>query len=148
LETPPENQLLSIHPTQTKRTAEARHMARSMIWVADPDFHGWICSDCEWNSAVPTLLQDPDARSAFDRLASAKYRAHVCADHSSRSPSNRPSSLTERMRALVKRGYKPKDAAELVLQEISLEFRQQPGILKQAKEEAQEFLRRVRDGII
>jgi hypothetical protein len=52
------------------------------------------------------------------------------------------------MRLLVKRGYKPKDAAELVLQEVSLEFRQQTGILKQAQDEAQEFLRRVRDGII
>jgi hypothetical protein len=52
------------------------------------------------------------------------------------------------MRVLVKRGYKPKDAAELVLQEISLEFREQKGILKQAETEAVEFLRRVREGII
>jgi DNA-binding transcriptional ArsR family regulator len=123
-------------------------MARSMIWVADPDFHGWICSECEWNSAIPTLLQDPEARSAFDRLASGKFRGHVCADHLSRTASNRPASLTERMRVLVKRGYKPKDAAELVLQEIGLEFREQKGILKQAEAEAVEFLRRVRDGII
>ena len=52
------------------------------------------------------------------------------------------------MRTLVKRGYKPKDAADLVLQEISLEYRQQTGILKQAQDEAQDFLRRVREGII
>jgi hypothetical protein len=123
-------------------------MARSMMWIADPDFHGWICSDCEWNSAIPTLLEDPEARSAFDRLASGKFRGHNCADHPTRNASNRPASLTERMRMLVKRGYKPKDAAELVLQEISLEFREQKGILKQAETEAVEFLRRVRDGII
>ncbi len=123
-------------------------MARSMMWIADPDFHGWICSDCEWNSAIPTLLEDPEARSAFDRLASGKFRGHNCADHPARNASNRPASLTERMRILVKRGYKPKDAAELVLQEISLEFREQKGILKQAETEAVEFLRRVREGII
>jgi hypothetical protein len=123
-------------------------MARSMMWIADPDFHGWICSDCEWNSAVPTLLQDPEARGAFDRLASGKFRGHNCAEHPARNASNRPASLTERMRILVKRGYKPKDAAELVLQEISLEFREQKGILKQAEAEAVEFLRRVREGII
>jgi hypothetical protein len=119
-----------------------------MMWVADPDFHGWICSDCEWNSATPTLLEDPEARSAFDRLASGKFRAHNCPDYPKRDVSSRAASLTERMRLLVKRGYKPKDAAELVLQEVSLEFRQQTGILKQAQDEAQEFLRRVRDGII
>ncbi len=123
-------------------------MARSMMWIADPDFHGWICSDCEWNSAIPTLLEDPEARSAFDRLASGKFRGHSCADHPARNASNRPASLTERMRILVKRGYKPKDSAELILQEISLEFREQKGILKQAEAEAVEFLRRVREGII
>jgi hypothetical protein len=123
-------------------------MARSMMWIVDPDFHGWICSDCGWNSAIPTLLEDPEARSAFDRLASGKFRGHSCADHPGRNASNRPASLTERMRILVKRGYKPKDAAELVLQEISLEFREQKGILKQAEAEAVEFLRRVREGII
>ena len=123
-------------------------MVRSMVWIADPDFHGWICSDCEWNSAIPTLLEDPEARSAFDRLASGKFRGHNCAEHPARNASNRPASLTERMRTLVKRGYKPKDAAELVLQEISLEFREQKGIVKQAKAEAVEFLRRVREGII
>ncbi len=119
-----------------------------MMWVADPDFHGWICSDCEWNSAIPTLLEDPDARSAFDRLASGKFRGHNCPDYAKRNVSSRAASLTERMRVLVKRGYKPKDAADLVLQEISLEFRQQTAILKQAQDEAQEFLRRVREGII
>ena len=123
-------------------------MVRSMVWIADPDFHGWICSDCEWNSAIPTLLEDPEARSAFDRLASGKFRGHNCAEHPARNASNRPASLTERMRTLVKRGYKPKDAAELVLQEISLEFREQKGIVKQAEAEAGEFLRRVREGII
>ncbi len=123
-------------------------MVRSMVWIADPDFHGWICSDCEWNSAIPTLLEDPEARSAFDRLASGKFRGHNCAEHPARNASNRPASLTERMRTLVKRGYKPKDAAELVLQEISLEFREQKGIVKQAEAEAVEFLRRVREGII
>jgi len=119
-------------------------MVRSMVWIADPDFHGWICSDCEWNSAIPTLLEDPEARSAFDRLASGEFRGHKCAEHPARNASNRPASLTERMRTLVKRGYKPKDAAELVLQEISLEFREQKGIVKQAEAEAVEFLRRVR----
>jgi hypothetical protein len=123
-------------------------MARSMIWVADPDFHGWICSDCEWNSAIPALLGDPEARSAFDRLSSGKFREHHCSDFPKRNFSPRAASVTERMRTLVKRGYKPKDAADLVLQEISLEYRQQTGILKQAQDEAQDFLRRVREGII
>ncbi|MGA8311410.1 MAG: hypothetical protein WB755_15370 [Terriglobales bacterium] len=51
-----------------------------------------------------------------------------------------------RMRELVMRGFKPKDAAELVLQEVMLEHRNDPEILRQARAEAEEFLRRIREG--
>jgi len=50
------------------------------------------------------------------------------------------------MRELVMRGFKPKDAAELVLQEVMLEHRNNPEILKQARADADEFLRRIREG--
>lgn len=123
-------------------------MARSMLWRIALDVRKWACSDCAWEYPVPSLLSDPEALSAFDRLARDKFLAHSCADHPTQATPVLYESATERMRGLVRRGYKPKDAAEIVLQEISLEHG--PGTKKilQAEEEAKVFLRRVRDGII
>ena len=41
-----------------------------------------------------------------------------------------------------------KDAVELFLQEIALEYRNQPKVQAQAKTDAEDFLRRVRAGLI
>jgi hypothetical protein len=46
------------------------------------------------------------------------------------------------------RGFKPKDAVDLTLQEIALEHQHEPKIVQQAKIEAEEFLWRVRQGLI
>ena len=119
-----------------------------MLWRIALDVRKWACSDCGWEYPVPSLLSDPEALRAFDRLARDKFLAHSCVDHPTQPAPVPHESATERMRGLVRRGYKPKDAAEIVLQEISLEHG--PGTKKalQAEEEAREFLRRVRDGII
>jgi hypothetical protein len=94
------------------------------------------------------LLTGPEAKSAYDRLSIAKFRAHQCAEHSPRRMSATALSVTERIRKLAARGYKPKDAIDIILQEIQLEFRDKPDILQQARDEADEFLRRVREGIL
>ena len=52
-------------------------MARTMIWITSSAFHGWGCSECQWNAPVPTLLSDPEAKSAYDRLSSGKFSAHL-----------------------------------------------------------------------
>jgi len=122
-------------------------MARSTVWIATRTFRGWTCSDCGWNYPVPTLLTDPEAKSAYDRLSLAKFREHKCVESPTRIESPLP-SITERIRRLVGRGYKPKDAIELVLQEVQLEARDSPGAIESAKAEAQDFLRRMREGII
>ena len=56
--------------------------------------------------------------------------------------------FAERARKLVMRGYQPKDVAELVVQEIILEHRNDPEVLEQARADAEDFLRRVRQGLI
>jgi hypothetical protein len=122
--------------------------SREPLWRIDRNFQGWICSACEWNDPIPTLLNDPDAKTAYDRLAIAKFRTHDCANHAFRMPSHGPESFTLRIRKLISRGFKPKDAVELVLQEVSIEA---PGDLKlqaQAEQEAEDFLRRLRAGLI
>jgi len=76
--------------------------ARELLWTSNHSFHGWTCSQCEWNFALPTLLHDPEAKTAYDRLAAAKFRDHKCADYHSRlAPADDPDSFTPRIRKLV-----------------------------------------------
>ena len=123
--------------------------ARQLVWTSHRTFQGWTCSQCEWNYPLPTLLSDADARTAYDRLASAKFREHKCADHLARLEQvEDEQSFTARIRKLVSQGFKPKDAVELFLQEISLEYRNDAKIMARAKAEGEDFLRRVKAGLL
>jgi hypothetical protein len=132
---------------QDRRSEDAK-TPRTIVWVADPTFQGWTCSLCDWNYPVPTLLSGAEAKTAYDRLALGKFREHACADHHSRLAAADSHGFTVRIRKLVAQGFKPKDAVELLLQEVALEYRNQPKVLEQARSEAQDFLRRVREGLI
>jgi hypothetical protein len=46
------------------------------------------------------------------------------------------------------RGYKPKDAVGLMLQELEIEYRSDPTAMEQARGHAESFLRKVREGFI
>ena len=89
-----------------------------------------------------------EARTAYDRLGKGKFREHKCADHLTRLGVPDQESFTPRIRKLVSQGFKPKDAVELFLQEIALEYRNQPKTLAQAKADGEDFLRRVKAGLI
>ena len=83
--------------------------ARELIWTSTHSFHGWTCSQCEWNSALPTLLNDPEAKTAYDRLAAAKFRDHKCSDHLSRlGAADDADSFTPRIRKLVHKALNPR----------------------------------------
>jgi hypothetical protein len=123
-------------------------MGRFLTWVSDQRFQGWACSQCEWNCPLPTLLADPEAKSAFDRLASGKFLSHDCREHNKSVRRVDSEGFAERARKLVRRGFKPKDAADITLQEIMLEHRHEPGVEKRARADAEDFLRRVKDGLI
>jgi hypothetical protein len=139
-------------PLVDNRSADQRSLeaktARQILWSSDRSFQGWTCSQCEWNYPLPTLLNDPEARTAYDRLAAARFREHKCTDHLSRLGSPDAEDFTARIRKLVTQGFKPKDAVDLFLQEIALEYRNQPKTLAQAKADGEDFLRRVRAGLI
>lgn len=122
--------------------------SRELIWRSDHTFQGWTCSQCEWNYPLPTLLTEADARTAYDRLATGKFKDHKCADQLARLAGSEGESFTPRIRKLVAQGFKPKDAVELFLQEIALEYRNQPKVLQQAKADGEDFLRRVKAGLI
>ena len=130
------------HQTLREKTARELH------WTVDRNFQGWTCSQCEWNYPIPTLLSDPEAKTAYDRLAAAKFRVHNCGDHLARLATGGGENFTARIRAMVAHGFKPKDAVELLLQEVAIEYPKQPKILEQAKAEGEDFLRRLRAGLI
>lgn len=121
---------------------------REQIWTSSRTFQGWTCSQCEWNYPLPTLLTNADARTAYDRLATGKFKEHKCADHLVRLTAADNDSFTPRLRKLVSQGFKPKDAVDLMLQEVALEYRNQPKVLEQAKADGEDFLRRVKAGLI
>jgi len=126
-------------------------MARVLIWIEDPETPGWGCSKCSWKFPVPTLLSDLEAKKAYDRLATSKFQSHICQhkfSEISRPDSAAEPTFTERIRRLVKMGYKPKDAVAIALDDLSLEHRGDLKVMQRAQAEAEEFLRRVREGLI
>ena len=139
--------MLVDNHTADRRPLEQK-TAREIIWTSDRAFKGWTCSQCEWDSPLPTLLNDPEAKTAYDRLAAAKFHDHKCADHLSRLSSVDTNSFTARIRKLVAQGFKPQDAVELFLQEVELEYRNQPKTLAQAKAAGEDFLGRLRARLI
>src|ERR1700745_2350638 len=107
-------------------------MSRFITWYASQDSRGWACSECAWRYPAPALLSDPDAKEAYDRLARNGFQAHDCAKFLSVARHANEKSFPDRVRELLTRGYKPKDAVELVLQEIRLEHRNEPKVLEKA----------------
>ena len=122
-------------------------MARALTWVSDQRLTGWTCSRCGWTFPLPSLLKDPEAKKAYDRLASAKFHKHDCATHQS-SASFAPETFIARTKGLVMRGFEPKDAAEIAAREIMFENDHDPDIASKVQIEAQHFLRRVKKGLI
>ena len=136
-----------------KRGREEGNLGRWLIWVAHQHPQGWACSQCGWTFFAPTLLTDAEAKSAYDRLAAANFAEHDCTKYAQRAnPSERESSegdsVAQRARNLVVRGFKPKDAVEITLQEIMFEHRGDPTTVEKARVDAEDFLRRVKEGLI
>ena len=124
--------------------------ARQLLWTSHRAFQGWTCSQCEWNYPLPTFLGDADARAAYDRLAASQFRDHQCSQHILRAapPQEDEKSFTARVRKLISQGFKPKDAVELMVQEVELEYRSQPATVAKARLEGEDFLRRMRAGML
>lgn len=112
-----------------------------MVWTTD---QGWACSLCEWRCPLPSLLTDEEAKAAFDRLAAAKFRDHHCPDFPKQASTDSAEEFTARVRKHISHGYKPKDAVQIVLQEIMLEHRNEPAVMQRAQSDADAFLRRLR----
>lgn len=103
---------------------------------------------------MPTLLSGEDATAAYDRLAAAKFREHNCeglyGPPAAKQETKREldNSFAERAQMLIKHGYRPKVAVELVLQEKELEYGNNPARMERARADAEDFLLRIRKGLI
>jgi len=92
--------------------------------------------------------------AAYDRLAAAKFREHKCeVEPGSPAPSEPAkraagTAFTERARTLIKRGYKPKVAAELVLHEMQIEHGRDQDFMEKARADSEDFLWKVSKGLI
>ena len=127
-------------------------MGRSLIWIQGNSDPGWACSSCRWKFPLPTLLASDDAKKAYDRLAATKFRDHKCENEKAspteaRTQGNEP-TFSDRASKLIKAGYKPKDAVDIVTQEILLETRGDAKTREQVRIDGEEFLLRVRKGLI
>jgi hypothetical protein len=127
-------------------------MARSLIWI-EGEAKGWACSDCQWRFPVPTLLSGQEAKGAYDRLATSKFNEHKCWAGTGVSAAEQEkldagSPVAERARTLIKRGYTPKVAVELVLHEMEFEHINNPKMMEKARADAEAFLLKVRKGLI
>jgi len=128
-------------------------MLRYLIWE-DGEVTGWACSNCRWRFPVPTLMSGAEAKVAYDRLADAKFREHKCAATSG-VPEAKPEVMrdadtvfADRARMLIKRGYTPKVAIDLVLHETEVEYGKSSKMMEKARADAEEFLRKIRKGLI
>jgi len=87
-------------------------------------------------------------------LAATKFREHVCEAKSVLSAASQepkrdaPDAFTERARMLIKKGYKPKVAVELVLHEMEFEQGYDSRRMEKARADAEEFLRKIGKGLI
>jgi hypothetical protein len=128
-------------------------MERSLVRIQG-EASGWACSNCGWTFPVPTLLSGDEAMAAYDRLAAAKFREHKCEVHAGASAPKEPTkqigdtAVAERARMLIKRGYKPKVAVELVLHEIEIEHGRDQSFMEKTRADAEDFLMKVRKGLI
>jgi hypothetical protein len=129
------------------------NMARFLIWT-DGDgggAKGWACSECSWKDPIPTLLSGADAKSAYDRISAAKFREHRCLNTGFDAPRLEPAAtdanaFSDRARAFIKRGYTPKIAVDLVLHELEVEHGSHSRKMDQARADAEDFLRRLKQG--
>ena len=126
---------------------------RSLIWIAG-DADGWGCSSCRWRFPIPALLNGEEAKAAYDRLAATKFREHKClgephvSTREQETTQNAYSSFGDRARLLIKQGYSPKVAVELVLCDIEVEHGKDAKMMEEAHADAEFFLLQVRQGRI
>ena len=98
-------------------------------------------------------VRDHPELGAYDR-AEAKFREHQreaetrISAQEPETPHAADTAFADRARMLIKRGYTPKVAVELVLHEMEFEQRNNSSAMEKVRADAEDFLRRARQGLI
>jgi rubredoxin len=59
-------------------------MPRELVWIDQPLFRGWGCSQCAWvfnPRGAPTGENLAAMRQNFESRREKEFRSHVCAEH-------------------------------------------------------------------
>jgi hypothetical protein len=59
-------------------------MRRKLVWIAEPPFGGWGCSECAWvfnPSGSPTGSSLDEMKQNYIRQRDKEFAAHVCTEH-------------------------------------------------------------------
>lgn len=101
---------------------------------------------------IRLVVRDHPELGAYGRAVDSKSRQHrdeaerrQAAQEGEQTTSN---AFADRARALIKRGYTPKVAVELVLHEMEFEEGNNSKIMEKARSDAENFLAKARQGLI
>jgi hypothetical protein len=128
-------------------------MERSLIWI-EGDANGWACSNCGWKFPRPNTAYCRGSEGCLRPPSRCEVCEHKCEAEPSVSATKREikrnadTTFEERVRVLIKRGYRPKVAVELVLQEVEITHGNDPRFMERARADAEDFFLRVRKGLI
>jgi len=59
-------------------------MGRRLVWIDEPRFAGWGCSECAWvfnPSGPPSGDSLEEMMGQYERQRTLDFAAHVCAEH-------------------------------------------------------------------
>ena len=99
-------------------------------------------------------IRDHPETGAYDRATKAKFGEHQRQAETRLSAQEQATqraadtAFADRARMLIKRGYAPKVAVELVLHEMEFEQGNNSSAMEKARADAEDFLRRTRQGLI
>jgi hypothetical protein len=103
---------------------------------------------------IQSAVKDRVELGAGDWTAGDRVREHESAPESGLSTReqetgrNADTAFSDRARILIKRGYTPKVAVELVLHEVEVEHGNDAKIMDKARTDAEDFLLKARRGLI
>jgi hypothetical protein len=89
-ETMPETATHLHLPRGTKVTT-----SRTLIWIEDPRFQGFGCSECEWKFKPSGSLAGnslDEMKAIFERQRDKEFAIHVCDEHRKAKKTKRPKS--------------------------------------------------------
>ena len=59
-------------------------MRRRLVWIDEPSFRGWGCSECAWvfnPSGPPRGNSIEDMTLEYERQRTHEFAGHVCVEH-------------------------------------------------------------------